>query len=153
MAEAQTYVVPHAFDEIVEENGGGGLNAFTTSGENAHFLSFPSNRFELWGYLQSERFLAPVMRGFYKERDGVFEERRMRTDSNPNGRLFEQFQGVAFVAHPYGRPVVGWPSDLQAFSATDAQQFFDKYYVASNMVVAVVGDVNAAEVLPIVEKY
>ena len=93
------------------------------------------------------------MRDFYKERDVVFEERRMRTDDDPNGRLFEQFQGVAFVAHPYGRPVVGWPSDLQTFSATDAQQFFDKYYVASNMVVAVVGDVKAAEALPIIEKY
>jgi len=153
IAEAQTYVVPHAFDEIVEGNGGVGLNAFTTSEQTAYFYSFPSNRFELWAYLESERFLHPVMREFYKERDVVFEERRMRTDSNPNGRLFEQFQGVAFVAHPYGRPVVGWPSDLQAFSATDAQQFFDKYYVASNMVVAIVGDVKAAEVLPIVEKY
>ena len=153
MTEAQAYVVPHAFDEIVEENGGVGLNAFTTSEQTAYFYSFPSNRFELWAYLESERFLHPVMREFYKERDVVFEERRMRTDSNPNGRLFEQFQGVAFVAHPYGRPVVGWPSDLQTFSATDAQQFFDKYYVASNMVVGIVGDVKAAEVLPIVEKY
>jgi predicted Zn-dependent peptidase len=153
MAEAQTYVVPHAFDEIVEENGGVGLNAFTTSEQTAYFYSFPSNRFELWAYLESERFLHPVMREFYKERDVVFEERRMRTDDDPNGRLFEQFQGVAFVAHPYGRPVVGWPSDLQTFSATDAQQFFDKYYVASNMVIAIVGDVKAAEALPIVEKY
>jgi predicted Zn-dependent peptidase len=153
IAAADEYVVPHAFDTIVEENGGVGLNAFTTSEQTAYFYSFPSNRVELWAYLESERFLHPVMREFYKERDVVFEERRMRTDSNPNGRLFEQFQGVAFIAHPYGRPVVGWPSDLQAFSATDAEHFFSRYYVASNMVVAIVGDVKAAEVLPIVEKY
>jgi predicted Zn-dependent peptidase len=153
MTEAQKYVVEHAFDRIVEENGGEGLNAFTDSEETAYFYSFPSNRLELWAYLESERFLRPVMREFYKERDVVFEERRMRTDSNPNGRLFEQFLGTAFIAHPYGRPIVGWPSDLQTFSATDAQRFFDTYYVAPNIVVAIVGDVKVAEVIPIVEKY
>jgi predicted Zn-dependent peptidase len=151
--DAERYVVPHAFDTIVEENGGVGLNAFTDSEETAYIYSFPSNRVELWAYLESERFIHPVMREFYKERDVVYEERRMRTDSNPNGRLFEQFLGAAFIAHPYGRPVVGWPSDLQTFSATDAQDFFSKYYVAPNIVVAVVGDVKAGEVLPIVEKY
>ncbi len=153
IAEAQKYAVPHAFDRIVEENGGVGMNAFTNSEETGYFYSFPANRVELWAYLESERFLHPVMREFYKERDVVFEERRMRTDSNPNGRLFEQFLGSAFIAHPYGRPVVGWPSDLETFSATDAQRFFDKYYVAANIVVAIVGDVKASEVIPIAEKY
>jgi predicted Zn-dependent peptidase len=83
----------------------------------------------------------------------VFEERRMRTDSNPNGRLFEQFLGTAFIAHPYGRPVVGWPSDLETFSAVDARRFFEKYYVAPNIVVAIAGDVKASEVIPIATKY
>jgi predicted Zn-dependent peptidase len=94
-----------------------------------------------------------VLREFYKERDVVMEERRMRTDSEPQGRLLEQFLAAAFVAHPYGRPVVGWPSDLRAFSATDAANFFHKYYVPANMVVAVVGDVKAAQALPIFKKY
>jgi len=153
MDAAQKYVVPHAFDTIVEENGGVGLNAFTTSEQTGYYYSFPSNRVELWAYLESDRFLHHALREFYKERDVVFEERRMRTDSDPQGRLLEQFLGTAFMAHPYGRPVVGWPSDLRAFSATDAQRFFDKYYVASNMTVAIVGDVTPSEVLPIVEKY
>jgi predicted Zn-dependent peptidase len=153
MAEAQKYVVEHAFDRIVEENGGVGLNAFTGSEETGYLYSFPSNRAELWAYLESERFLHPVMREFYKERDVVFEERRMRTDSNPNGRLLEQFLGTAFIAHPYGRPVVGWPSDLQTFSATDAGHFFDTYYVAPNIVIGIVGDVKASEVIPIAGKY
>jgi predicted Zn-dependent peptidase len=152
MAQAQTYVVPHAFDEIVEENGGVGLNAFTSNEETAYLYSFPVNRVELWAYLESERFLHPVMREFYKERDVVYEERRMRTD-DPNERLFEQFLGTAFIAHPYGRPVLGWPSDLKTFSATDAENFFEKYYVAPNIVVAIVGDVKTAEVLPIVQQY
>jgi len=153
MDAANKFVVPHAFDTIVEENGGVGLNAFTTNEETGYFYSFPSNRVELWAYLESERFLHPVLREFYKERDVVYEERRMRTDSNPNGRLFEQFLGTSFIAHPYGRPVVGWPSDLRHFSATDAQKFFDKYYVAPDLTVAIVGDVKASEVIPICEKY
>jgi predicted Zn-dependent peptidase len=153
IAQAQKYVVPHAFDKIVEENGGVGLNAQTDSEETTYFYSFPSNRVELWAYLESERFLHPVMREFYKERDVVYEERRMRTDSSPQGRLFEQFLGTAFIAHPYGRPVVGWPSDLETFSATDARHFFDKYYVAPDIVIAVVGDFKTSEVLSIVEKY
>src|SRR5258708_39839220 len=77
----------------------------------------------------------------------------MRTDSNPVGRLLEQFTEEAFAAHPYHRPTIGWISDLNSFSATDAQNFFDKYYVPSNMVVTVVGDVKVAQAMQIVEKY
>ena len=95
----------------------------------------------------------PVMREFYKERNVVIEERRMRTDSNPIGRLLEQFTTAAFQAHPYHRPTIGWMADLNSFSATDAQHFFDEYYIPSNMVVAVVGDVKASEAMPIIEKY
>ena len=151
--KAETYVIPNQFDEIVESQGGVGLNAFTDWDETGYHYSFPENRLELWAYLESERFLHPVMREFYKERDVVYEERRLRTDSSPQGRLLEQFLGTAFIAHPYGRPVLGWPSDLRAFSATDAQNFFHKYYVPANMVVTVVGDVKASRAMPIIEKY
>jgi predicted Zn-dependent peptidase len=151
--DANKYVVANEFSKIIDRAGAVGVNAFTASDETGYFYSFPSNRVELWAYLESERFLHPVFREFYKERDVVTEERRMRTESSPVGRLIEQFLETAFVAHPYRQPVVGWPSDLQTFSATDAGAFYKKYYVPSNMVVAVVGDVKAAEVLPIVEKY
>jgi predicted Zn-dependent peptidase len=150
---ANQYVIPNQFGEIVESEGGVGLNASTDWDETLYFYSFPENRLQLWAYLESERFLHPVMREFYKERDVVMEERRMRTDSSPQGRLIEQFLASAFIAHPYGRPVVGWPSDLRSFSATDAINFYHKYYVPSNITVAVVGDVKAATALPIIEKY
>jgi predicted Zn-dependent peptidase len=81
------------------------------------------------------------------------EERRMRIESSPFGRLLEQFISTAFTAHPYGSLGIGWPSDLQSFSATDAHEFAKKYYVPSNMTVAIVGDVNPAEAWPIIEKY
>jgi len=153
IAQADGYVVKNEFSEIVDREGGVGLNAFTNSDETGYFYSFPANRLELWAYLESERYLKPVMREFYKERDVVHEERRMRTESQPIGRLIEQFLAAAFTAHPYGQPVVGWPSDLTSFSATDALEFYARYYVPSNMTVVVVGDVKAAFVFPLAEKY
>ncbi len=97
--------------------------------------SLPSNQIELWAALESDRMSHPVMREFYKERNVVMEERRMRTDSQPTGRLVEQFLGTAFMANPYHRPTIGYASDLHSFSATDAAEFFQHYYVPSNMVI------------------
>jgi predicted Zn-dependent peptidase len=153
IAVADKYVVANQFGKIIEQSGGQDLNAFTNYDETAYHYSLPANRLELWAYLESERFLHPVLREFYKERNVVIEERRLRTDSNPIGRLLEQFDAAAFEAHPYHRPTVGWMSDLNSFSATDAKKFFDEYYVPANMVVAVAGDVKASQVMPILEKY
>jgi predicted Zn-dependent peptidase len=153
IAAADKYVKSNEFSKIVEQNGGEDVNASTSYDSTNYEYSLPANRLELWAYLESERFLHPVLREFYKERDVVIEERRLRTDSNPIGRLIEQFTEEAFAAHPYHRPTVGWMSDLNSFSATDAQKFYDKYYVPSNMVVAISGDVKAAQALPILEKY
>jgi predicted Zn-dependent peptidase len=150
---AQKYVKPNEFPQILETNGVEDMNAFTNLDETAYHYSLPENRVELWAYLESERFMHPVMREFYKERNVVIEERRMRTDSNPIGRLLEQFVTAAYQAHPYHRPTIGWMSDLNSFSATDAQKFFDQYYIPSNMVVAVVGDLKASTAMPLIEKY
>ena len=155
VAAADKFSAPYnnEFGKIVEGEGGEEMNAFTNLDETGYHYSFPVNRLELWAYLESERFIHPVMRQFYKERNVVIEERRMRTDSNPIGRLLEQFTEEAFAAHPYHRPTIGWTSDLNSFSATDAQKFFDTYYVPSNMLVTVVGDVETAEAMPVIEKY
>ena len=153
IADAQKYVKPNEFPQILESNGAEGMNASTSEDQTEYHYSFTENRLELWAYLESERFLHPVMREFYKERNVVIEERRMRTDSNPVGRLIEQFTTAAFQAHPYHRPTIGWMADLNSFSATDAQHFFDEYYIPPNMVVAVVGDIKASVALPIIEKY
>src|SRR5437867_12026378 len=107
--EANKYVVSNEFDKIISRVGAVGVNAFTNDDETVYFYSLPSNQVELWAYLESGRFLHPVFREFYKERDVVFEERRMRTESSPIGRLIEQALATAFMAHPYGQPVVGWP--------------------------------------------
>jgi predicted Zn-dependent peptidase len=113
----------------------------------------PSNRLELWAYMESGRIAHPVEREFYKERDVVQEERRMRIDSDPMGSLEEQFLATAYVAHPYGRSGVGWESEISQVSATEADAFHKKYYVPSNIVIAVVGDVKATEAMPMLTKY
>jgi predicted Zn-dependent peptidase len=153
IADADKYVIKNQFGEIIEREGGAGLNAGTSEDETQYYYSMPVNRLELWAYLESDRMSHPVMREFYKERDVVMEERRMRTDSSPVGRLFEQFLSTAFTANPYHRPTIGYRSDLENFSATDALNFFHHYYVPSNMTLAVVGDIDPATAMPIIEKY
>ena len=151
--EAHKFVIPNQFTDIAERNGAEGLNAETGLDDTQFFWSMPENRLELWAYLESSRLADTVPREFYKERDVVIEERRMRTDSNPEGRLFEQFVATAYVAHPYGRSGIGWPSEVSQINATEAMEFHKKYYVGANIVVAVVGDVKASEALPMLEKY
>jgi len=153
IAAADKFVIKNQFGEIVESHGGVGMNAFTSYDETGYMYSMPSNMIELWAAVESDRFANPVMRDFYKERNVVMEERRMRTDSSPTGRLVEQFLGTAFDANPYHRPTIGYASDLQAFSATDALNFFHQYYLPSNMVIALVGDLDPDQVMPIIERY
>ena len=151
--EAHKFVIPNQFTDIAERNGAEGVNASTGLDETRFFWSMPENRLELWAWLESGRLADVVPREFYKERDVVIEERRMRTDSNPIGRLVEQFQATAYVAHNYGRSGIGWPSEVSQINATEAMEFHKKYYVGANIVIAVVGDVKAAEALPVLEKY
>jgi predicted Zn-dependent peptidase len=151
--EAHKYVIPNQFTDVAERNGAEGLNAETGLDETMFFWSMPENRLELWAWLESSRLADTVPREFYKERDVVIEERRMRTDSNPEGRLFEQFAATAYVAHNYGRSGIGWPSEVSQINATEAMEFHKKYYVGSNIVVSVVGDVKASEAMPLLEKY
>ena len=152
-AEAHKYVIPNQFTEVAERNGANDLNAETGLDDTMYFWSMPENRLQLWAWLESGRLSDVVPREFYKERDVVMEERRMRTDSNPIGRLIEQFLATAYVAHNYGRTSIGWPSEVSQITATEAMAFHKKYYVGSNIVVAVVGDVEAQKDLPMLEKY
>lgn len=150
---ADQYVKKNEFSEIIEGQGGQDLNATTGEDETAYFYAMPANRLAVWAYLESERFLHPVLREFYQERDVVYEERRMRTDSSPIGRMIEQFQATAYQAHPYHNQSIGWPSDIENLNRTDAQKFFDTYYVAANITTAIVGDVKPDEVFALAEKY
>jgi len=151
--QAGKFIVPNEFDDIVSRAGGVGMNAFTNADTTGYFFSMPANKIELWAYLESERFRDPVFREYYKERDVVMEERRLRTESQPIGRMVEQMLAAAFVAHPYRQPTVGYMSDLHAITRRDAEAFHSKYYVPSNITIAIVGDVDADKIMPMLRKY
>jgi len=151
--EASQYVKKNEFGDIIEREGGVALNAFTGADVTGYFYSLPANKVELFAYLESERFLHPVFREFYEERDVVMEERRLRTESQPFGRLLEQFVATAFMAHPYHHPVIGYASDIQTYTLTDAKRFYETQYVPTNMVTAIVGDIEPKAVIPLLEKY
>jgi predicted Zn-dependent peptidase len=150
---AAEYVEKNEFGGIIDREGGAGLNAGTGADLTIYYYSLPANKVELWAYLESERFLDPVFREFYRERDVVQEERRMNTESNPVRKLLEQFLNTAYTAHPYQHSTIGYMSDLQSFTRQDAEAFYEKYYVPSNITTAVVGDVEAEKILPILRKY
>ncbi len=150
---AGAFVEPNAYARIIEENGGAGLNASTGVDATEYFYSLPSNRIELWFLMESQRFLHPVFREFYKERDVVMEEHRMRVESDIQGKLIQVFGSTAFEAHPYRNPPGGWPSDISDLRREDALRFFEKYYVPANITVAIVGDVNPAEAKRMAERY
>jgi predicted Zn-dependent peptidase len=151
--KANLFVEPNEFPRIIEENGGVGLNAATGLEATSYFYNLPSNRLELWFLLESQRFLRPVFREFFKERDVVREERRQRVESNPQGKLQEALLTTAFAAHPYRQMPGGWASDIENLTPADAEEFFRTYYVPANMTVCIAGDVAPAEVRRLAEKY
>lgn len=150
---ASSYVQQNEFGQIVERSGGVGLNATTSADATRYFYSFPANKLELWMSLESERFLEPVFREFYEEKEVILEERRLRTDNSPIGTMIEAFLETAFPNHPYGRPVIGYEADLRNLTRQDIQEFFDAYYTPDHMVMAVVGDVQPRQVRRLAEHY
>ncbi|MEG3439630.1 pitrilysin family protein [Pannus brasiliensis CCIBt3594] len=152
-AEADRFVKRNEYGQIVETQGGVGLNATTSTDATNYFYSFPSNKLELWMSLESERFLEPVFREFYKERDVILEERRMRTENSPMGQLIEAFLDKAYTTHPYKRPVIGYDRDIRNLEPDDVQRFFDTYYTPNNLTLAIAGDVDPAEVKRLAQIY
>ena len=153
MDKANSYVMPNAYPQLIEENGGVGLNAGTSEDSTNYFYNFPRNRLELWFLLESQRFYDPVFREFYKERDVVREERRMRVESSPQGMLAETLLATAFAAHPYRNMPGGWASDIENFRLPEAIAFYKKYYVPSNITIGIAGDVDPKECRRLADKY
>jgi len=153
IAKADSFVEPNEFDRIVESNGGVGLNASTAEDSTNYFYAFPANRLELWFLLESERFLQPVFREFYKERDVVREERRMRVESSPQGKRVEMLLATAIAAHPYRNMPGGWASDIDNFRRTEAEKFYKIFYTPNNITIGIAGDVNPADAKRLAEKY
>jgi predicted Zn-dependent peptidase len=146
-------LVKNEFDKIYTANGGSGMNAFTSQDMTAYFITVPANKLELWMWMESERLLHPVFREFYAERDVVFEERRMRTESTPLGKFAETFESMFWESHPYQWPVVGWPSDIPAISKAQADDFYATHYAPQNITTILVGDFDPEKTTALAEKY
>ena len=151
--QQKEFVIKDELWGLYLKNGGTFLNASTGQNSTQYYVQLPRNRLELWAYMEADRIAHPVLREYYSERDVVYEERRMRTDNSPGGKLWEQFNSTAFIAHPYGWPVVGWASDISTVMREEVEEFFIRYYAPNNLVAGVVGDVQAEEVFALCEKY
>ena len=146
-------IVKNEFDRIYTANGGSGMNAYTSYDHTAYFITVPANKLELFMWMESERLLRPVLREFYAERDVVFEERRMRTESTPLGKFFESFNSLFWESHPYSWPIIGWPSDITAISKKQADAFYGTYYMPQNLTLVLVGNFKSKPALALAEKY
>ncbi|HEX7580965.1 MAG TPA: pitrilysin family protein, partial [Thermoanaerobaculia bacterium] len=146
-------LVKNEFDRIYTKAGGSGMNAFTTTDMTVYFITVPKNKLELWMWMESDRLANPVFREFYAERDVVFEERRMRTESTPTGRLEEAFEEMFWHGHPYTWPVVGYPSDIPAITKAQADEYYSLFYAPNNLTAILVGDFDPKEATTLAETY
>jgi predicted Zn-dependent peptidase len=146
-------IVKDQMDQLYTKNGGEFMNAFTSEDQTTYYVRIPSNKLELWSWLESDRLLNAVFREFYSERDVVFEERRLRTESTPLGKFDESFSALFWDAHPYQWPVLGWASDIPMYSLAQAKDYFATYYAPNNLTGVLVGDFKTAEVKPLLERY
>lgn len=147
-------VGPGEFNKRVAAAGGRD-NAFTSRDYTAYYQQVPKEKLPEMMQLEADRMrhLNVDAKEFAQEIKVVMEERRMRTDDNPQSKLFEQMNAVAFQAHPYRRPIIGWMNDLENMSAADAKDWYDTWYVPNNAYVVITGDVDHKEVFALAEKY
>src|SRR5678816_3538402 len=118
-----------------------------------YYINVPTNKLELWFWMESDRLLSPVFREFYSEREVVAEERRLRQDSTPTGKQVAQFDAMFWKSSPYGWPVIGWTSDLEAITREDAMAYFGANYAPNNITACLVGDFDTNEVVELAKKY
>jgi predicted Zn-dependent peptidase len=149
---AYSLASPNEFRRVLEENRADGIAAFVTAELSESRVVLPSNRAGLWFLLESQRLLRPVFRNFYRERDEAAAEATQPSRSGES-RILEALSAAAFSAHPYRNPLLGWPGDAATLRMSDARQFFQRYYVPSNIVIAISGDVRPDEVRRLADRY
>ncbi|MEW5922772.1 MAG: pitrilysin family protein [Candidatus Zixiibacteriota bacterium] len=148
------YVLTNEFGQIVEREGGIGMNAGTSYDGTVYYIEYPSNRLELWMAMESDRFANPVLRQLYKEKQVIAEERRFRITSSPTGKLFlNEFLGLAFNSHPYGKSMVGEMEEIENYNRPVMRRQLATHYVPRNMAIGIVGDVDPDEVIRLAKKY
>jgi zinc protease len=142
------------FSRIISENGGR-ENAFTSQDYTAYFQTMEVSRLPVSFELESDRMrhLTLPAEEFAKEVRVVMEERRMRTEDNPQSLTYEQFNASAFVSSPYRIPTIGWMNDLENMDVDDLRRWYEKWYAPNNATIVVVGDVDPDQVYKLAKKY
>jgi hypothetical protein len=145
---------PGEFNKRVAAAGGRD-NAFTSLDYTAYFQQVPARRLGEMMALEADRMANLVLdaKEFAQEIKVVMEERRLRTEDNPQSLVHEKQMAAAFQAHPYRRPIIGWMNDLENMTAADARDWYRRWYAPNNAYVIVVGDVNKDEVFRLAEKH
>ena len=138
--KASDYVIPNEFNRLISKYGGSGLNAGTGYDETFYFNSFLPQYMEQWCWLNSERLISPVFRGFQGELENVYEEKNRSADGM--GNAMEKVMGAVFKTQPYAYPIIGSTENLKNPRLSDMAAFYKKYYVASNMGLILCGDIT-----------
>jgi zinc protease len=143
------------FDRILESSGVEGENAFTSRDYTAYIQELPTNKLDLIAQLEADRMVNLIVdeESFKTEREVVQNERRYRTENNPDGMMYQEMFELAFTAHPYHWPVIGYSEDLERMTSAEPRNFYKSYYSPNHATVVVVGDVNPSNVYDIVKKY
>lgn len=147
---AAEYVIPNEFDRLITRFGGTKLNAGTSYDYTLYFNTFSPQYIVQWAEINSERLVNPVFRLFQSELETVYEEKNMYGDTMASLAI-EKLTERYFYPHPYAYPIIGSAENLKNPRLSEMRNFFDTYYVASNMGLILSGDFNSDEVLPILE--
>ncbi len=142
------------FNRLIARNGGQD-NAFTSWDFTGYFQNIAADRLPMVMELEADRMvnLTLTEEQVLTERDVIIEERRQRIGNNPNSRLGEQMMAALFQNHPYGIPIIGWEHEMAALSLEDALAFYRTWYAPNNAILVVSGDIDAAELRPLAERY
>lgn len=151
--EQRELIIKDQLDELYSKHGGFFLNAFTSDDMTGYFIRLPKNKIELFMWLESDRFMNPVFREFYSERDVVREERRRGVDSTPTGLIEEDFRAMFWKSSSYHWDVIGWSSDLGSITREQANAYYDTYYAPNNLTMILVGDLEPDKMIKMVREY
>ena len=151
--EQRELIVKDEMDRIYTQAGATGINASTSEDRTFYIVSLPSNKLELWFWIESDRLANPVFREFYSERDVILEERRQTLESRPGGTVDEAFNAMTWMASPYHWEVIGWPSDISQVTREQANEFFATYYAPNNLTAILVGDFDPDAAIALAERY
>ncbi|TBR26218.1 insulinase family protein [bacterium] len=148
---ASKFAAPSEIDKLYKSMGFTGMNAHTANEQTVYKVDFPKNRLDVWAKVEAERFAQPVFRLFQTEIETVYEELIRGWDA-PFDLVWKAFYREMYKGHPYSVPIIGTPEHLKNPRLSKMYAFYDRYYVPNNMAIALAGDFEPAEVLPVLER-